>query len=252
MRTIAPNIFVGTLSIPIYHQPHTVAISQVALEIKSVKSSYRDDYRDTLAFITEKCTDLLLQSNAPAVHYFDVDYSKDSQTLYQKFAFIQSVIDTDEFAAAIYKIVTDPVTRWVDALATKDVRQIRRHSHAQVKELLKGSNRVPLADEYAFKSAGLHTIPQQINAVRKIDSVDAPENRFVKHVLETLLQFCTDVHYAAAHQTKLYQESLLLMGKLESFLHHGFFTNISKPHTLKLNSPIYNVKRVIEKYCALG
>lgn len=242
MGTIAPNIFVGTLSIPIYHQQHTATISQVVLEVQSIKSSYRDDYRDMLAFITEKCTDLLLQSNAPAVHYFDVDYSKDSQTLYQKFAFIQSVIDTDEFAAAINKIVTEPVTRWVDTLATKDVRQIRRLSHAQVKELLKGSNRVPLADEYTFKSAGLHTIPQQIKAVRKIDSVDTPENRFVKHVLETLLQFCTDIHYAAAHQTKLYQESLLLMGKLESFLDHGFFTNISNPHTLKLNSPILQRK----------
>lgn len=240
--TIAPNIFVGTLSIPVLHSNQAVPIGKVDLEVQSIKANYRDDYRDMLEFITEKCTDLLLQANAPASHYFDVDYTRDSQTLYQKFAFIKSVIGTDEFAEAIHKIVTAPVTCWADTLEAKDVRQVRRFSNAYVKELLKGGHQATLPDTHALSSLGLRSVPKRITAVRKTDSVDTPENRFVKHVLETLLQFCTDIHRAAGIQGKLYHESLALIRKLEGFLHHSIFADIARPTMLKLNSPILQRK----------
>ena len=96
--TIAPNIFVGTLSIPLIEKETLQECIKIDFEVQSVKSGYRDDYRDMLELITEKCTDLLLQANSPVSQHFDIDYTKDSQTLYQKFAFIKSVIGTDEFA----------------------------------------------------------------------------------------------------------------------------------------------------------
>ena len=112
LGTIAPNIFVGTLSIPLLEKETLQERCKVELEVQSIKSGYRDDYRDMLEFITEKCTDLLLQANSPVSQHFEIDYTKDSQTLYQKFAFIKSVIGTDEFSEAIHRIVTAPVTKW--------------------------------------------------------------------------------------------------------------------------------------------
>jgi hypothetical protein len=67
LGTIAPNIYVGTLEIPI-KDTETGKIEYLQLEVQSIKSGYRDDYRDMLEFITEKCTDLILQSNSPASH----------------------------------------------------------------------------------------------------------------------------------------------------------------------------------------
>ena len=37
-----------------------------------------------LELITEKCTDLLLQANSPVLQHLEIDYTNDSQTLYQK------------------------------------------------------------------------------------------------------------------------------------------------------------------------
>ncbi|ANH80983.1 hypothetical protein A8C56_08320 [Niabella ginsenosidivorans] len=240
--TLAPNIFTGTLTIPILHVHHPEPLTQIELEVQSVKTSYRNDYRDMLEFIMEQCTDLILQSNAPVVHSLEVDYSADSHTLYQQFAFIQSVIGTGDFAEAIHRIVTAPVTQWADAPELKDVRRVRRLSNAQVQELLKGSNRTELLAGHALRKAGLTTIPQKITTVAKTDTVDTPENRFVKHALEVFLKFCTDVHNAAAAQSKLYKESFLLIRTLEGFLHHSFFTSISAPTTLRLNSPVLQRK----------
>lgn len=238
---ISPNIFVGTLEIPLLNK-ESEKCSSISLEVQSVKSGYRDDYRDMLELITEKCTDLLLQSNSPVSHYFDVDYSKDSQTLYQKFAFVKSIINSSEFKDAVHRIVTTPVTKWTNSIEEKDVRSIKRFTNTNVKELIKGGKRMNLSRGHFLESFGLKTLPERITTVRKTDSVDTPENRFIKHALETFLKFGFDINKTAPKNSKLDSESRILINELESQLHHSVFKNISRPSTLKLNSPILQRK----------
>lgn len=240
--TISPNIFVGTLEIPLLKTENQEKCISIDLEVQSIKSGYRDDYRDMLELITEKCTDLLLQSNSPVSHHFDVDYSKASQTLYQKFAFIKSIIDSAEFKDAVHRIVTAPVTKWTDKHEEKDIRSVRRFSNNNVKELVKGGKRTSLPSGHYLESYGLKTLPERITTVRKTDSVDTPENRFIKHALETFLKFCSDINKAAKKESKLDSESETLISELESQLHHSVFKDISRPTTLKLNSPILQRK----------
>ena len=240
--TISPNIFVGTLEIPLIKKENLEKSKSIDLEVQSVKSSYRDDYRDMLELITEKCTDLLLQSNSPVSHHFDVDYLKDSQTLYQKFAFIKSIISSEEFKDAVHRIVTAPVTIWTETHEEKDIRSVRRFSNKNVKELVKGGKRTGLPLVHYLESYGLKTLPERITSVRKTDSVNAPENRFIKHALETFLKFCSDINKAASKDSKLDSESKTIIRELESQLHHSVFKDISRPTTLKLNSPILQRK----------
>lgn len=244
LGTIAPNIFVGTLSIPLLEKESSQERCKVELEVQSIKSGYRDDYRDMLELITEKCTDLLLQANSPVSQHFEIDYTKDSQTLYQKFAFIKSVIGTDEFAEAIHRIVTTPVTKWTETTEEKDIRNARRFSNANIKEILKGGRRTKLPETHYLRSYGIDTLPERITTIRKTDSVDTPENRFIKHALENFLKFCTDINNKAKEfgHKKMENESELLIRELEGQLHHTVFKDISRPTTLKLNSPVLQRK----------
>lgn len=241
---IAPNIYVGTLEIPLCKKGETNPIEIVRLEVQSVKSDYRDDYRDMLELITEKCSDLLLQANSPVSQHFEIDYTKDSKTLYQKFAFIKSVIGTDEFAEAVHRIVTAPVTKWTEITEEKDIRNAKRFSNTNIKEILKGSKRTKLPDTHYLKHYGVDTLPERITAIKKTDSVDTPENRFIKHALENFLKFCTDINNKAKDygHKKMENESELLIRELESQLHHAVFKDISRPTTLKLNSPVLQRK----------
>lgn len=244
LGTISPNIFVGTLSIPLLEKESNQECCKVELEVQSIKSGYRDDYRDMLELITEKCTDLLLQANSPVSQHFEIDYIKDSQTLYQKFAFIKSVIGTDEFAEAIHRIVTAPVTKWTETTEEKDIRNARRFSNTNIKEILKGSKRTKLPESHYLRSYGIGTLPERITTIRKTDSVDTPENRFIKHALENFLKFCTDINNKAKEfrHKKMENESELLIRELEGQLHHTLFKDISRPTTLKLNSPVLQRK----------
>lgn len=244
LGTIAPNIFVGTLSIPLLEKGSYQERCKVELEVQSIKTGYRDDYRDMLELITEKCTDLLLQANSPVSQHFEIDYTRDSQTLYQKFAFIKSVIETDEFTEAIHRIVTAPVTKWAETTEEKDIRNARRFSNTNIKEILKVGKRNKLPETHYLRSYGIDALPERITTIRKTDSVNTPENRFIKHALENFLKFCTDINTKAKEfgHKKMVNESELLIRELESHLHHSVFKDISRPTTLKLNSPVLQRK----------
>jgi len=244
LGTIAPNIFVGTLSIPLLEKESSQERCKVELEVQSIKTGYRDDYRDMLELITEKCTDLLLQANSPVTQHFEMDYTKDSRTVYQKFSFIKSVIGTDEFAEAIHRIVIAPVTKWTETTEEKDIRNARRFSNTNIKEILKGGRRTKLPETHYLRSYGIDTLPERITTIRKTDSVDTPENRFIKHALENFLKFCTDINNKAKEfgHKKMENESELLIRELEGQLHHTLFKDILRPTTLKLNSPVLQRK----------
>lgn len=241
---IAPNIFVGTLSIPLLEKETMQERAKIDLEVRSVKSGYRDDYRDMLELITEKCTALLLHANSPVYQYFDVDYARDSQSLYQKFAFIKSVIGSDEFTEAVHRIVTAPVTKWTETTEERDIRNARRFSNSDIKGILKGGKRTKLPEMHYLEGYGIKTLPERITTTKKVDSVDTSENRFIKHALENFLKFCTDINNKAKHygHVKMEVESELLIRIIEGHLHHGVFKEISRPNTLKLNSPVLQRK----------
>jgi predicted component of viral defense system (DUF524 family) len=244
LGTISPNIFVGTLSLPIIEKETLQELCKVELEVQSVKSGYRDDYRDMLELITEKCTDLLLKANSPISQHFEIDYTKDSQTLYQKFAFIKSVICSDDFTEAVHRIVSAPVTKWTEIPEEKDIRNARRFSNANIKEILKGGRRSKLPDLHYLRSYGIETISERITTIRKTDSVNTPENRFIKHALENFLKFSTDIYNKAKEfgHKKMENESEIMIRELESHLHHSIFKEITRPTTLPLNSPVLQRK----------
>lgn len=236
---LEPNIYVGTLELTVLKQGDKDFREKIYLEVQSVKTSYRDDYRDMLEYITEKCTDLLLQANAPVLQQYEPDYENEPlKTLYQRFAFVKSVISSNEFLEAVHRIVTTPATKWIETIETRDIRQVRRLSSANVKEVLKSTQRITLPEHHSLRQYKLTSIPDKIVTSRKADSVDTPENRFVKHALETFLKFCDAINKVASKGSKLYNESDLVIQELEAHLHYSIFRDIQRPQTLKLNSPL--------------
>ena len=235
---ISPNIFVGT---------HTLEIEGTTkllpIEVRSIKSDYRKDYRFMLESITEKCTDLIMQINSPINQYFETDFNKNPETLYQRFSFVKSLIDSHEFEEAIQKIVSNPTTKWDQEHEVKDIRRIRRFNQKNIKQLISNSNRVEIdSDHYMNESYGLTSIPSNIDSTRKIESCDTAENRFVKHALEEFLFFCENCELKFAKYFTAKTESGLLITKISALLNQSFFKQISRPSSLKLNSPVLQRK----------
>jgi len=80
----------------------------------------------------------------------------------------------------------------------------------------------------------------------KTETVDTPENRFVKHALETFLNFCMEIRQSLykekGNMSRAYVEAGALTAKLEDILKHDFFKSVSPPQSLPLNSPVLQRK----------
>ena len=236
--TINPNIYVGTHSLEIDDSPILLQI-----EVRSVKSDYRSDYQFMLENITDKCTDLIMQIDSPVTQHFETNFDTDSQTLYQRFSFVKSIIDSKEFEEAIHKIVSNPTTKWEEELEEKDIRSIRRFSQKSIKQLASKSNRINISnDHYLNKSYGLTSIPIKIDSTRKVESTDTAENRFIKHALEEFLFFCENCESKFQKYSTAKIESGILSTKISSLLNQSFFNDISRPTSLRLNSPVLQRK----------
>jgi hypothetical protein len=236
--SINPNIYVGTHSLEIINSSILLPI-----EVRSVKSDYRSDYRYMLESITERCTDLIMQIDSPINQHFETDFNKNPETLYQRFSFVKSLIDSLEFEEAIQKIVSNPTTKWEEEHEVKDIRRIRRFNQKNIKQLVTKSNRMEISnDHFLNKTYGITSIPTKIDSTRKTESIDTAENRFIKHALEEFLFFCENCELKFEKYSTAKFESGLLATKISTLLNQSFFKQISRPTSLKLNSPVLQRK----------
>ena len=244
LGVIEPNIFVGTLNLPIRRKKTQTVLGYLPLEVRSTKTDYRDDYRTMLEFITERCVDLLLQSDSVVSQNLTTDFTKDANpdVLYQRFMFVKAIVGSEEFDEAVQRIVSAPVTRWTEQIDRVDVRRAGRFSAKTMRELVSGTNRIAVPDTHPLYHVGLKTIPDRISATRKTDSVDTPENRFVKHALDVFLKFCEDVQAAAKADGHVREEAKRMVERIDGWLMHDLFRSLSPTRLLKLNSPVLQRK----------
>lgn len=237
---ISPNFYVGTLSIPILKNKNIIGI--LKLEVQSIKTSYRKDYRFMLESITKHASDLILQTNSPVNQTFEVDNDSNPKTLYQQFCFVKSIIETEDFEVAIQQITKAPVTTWTNKIENKDIRSLKKLSSRDVRNLIHSQNRTKLPQNHSLQSKGFDSIATKIPTSIKEETTDTPENRFIKYVLETFLFFCEEIQLKSKNGSRLYQEAKTIANKLENHLQHSLFREVSRLTSIKLNSPILQKK----------
>lgn len=238
---ISPNIYVGTLTLDIFPCKSNQKCSQINLEVRSVKTDYRTDYRQMLEDITERCTDLLMQHSSPVTQTFTIDYNEDSQTLYQRFSFLKSIIDSEEFDDSVHKILSAPVTQWAETEVNRDIRGIRKANSKTMRQIAGAQNRMDLPESHPLFRT-LRSVPQKINVNHKHETVDTPENRFIKYALQSFLTFCEELKQHPKATSRLKNEAAVVLSKLDQYLGHSIFKEVSRPTTLPLNSPILQKK----------
>lgn len=243
---ITPNIYVGQLQLLIVNtitdQEFPLVLEVIATKFnKEEDLSYRENYRKMLEDITDKCTDLMMQINSPITQKVIIDYNTDNKTLYQRFCFVKSFLDSVDFEEALLRIISNPSTTWNTTETDIKTSQIKRVNRTITKQLVNGSNRLDTSGLAYLNTLGLTSIPRSIQSTTRVESIDTPENRFIKHVLNIFVNFIEDCQ-AIFIRTMSFQfaakESSHLIEKLNSYLSYSFFNEISEAKTLKLNSPL--------------
>jgi len=242
--TITTGIYVGNLPLEIDNPDNQNQEKIVInLEIRSTKADYRRDYRLMLNEIAEYYADLVLQQGSPVTQKLEIDPSCSSQTLYQRFSFVRSLIDSDAFSEAIHKIISNPVRKWTDASIEKNIVGVKRLTRNNLKQIASSTDRIPLSKSIqAGFSTQLSSVPRKIEVEYKRDTTDIQENQFVKFVLRSFINFCSDIQEYKNASDILKAEAQETQEKLYTHLDNQFFRQISMPQHMNMNSPVLQRK----------
>lgn len=240
---LEPNIYVGRLLLTILKEGNY--FDEVAVEVRSIKVAYRSEYRTMLEDITVYCTDLLMAHSSPVTQRFVVDHDISSKTLYQRFAFVKSIVDSNEFRNAVHRIIAMPTTAWKQQIEERDIRRAGRITPSKLRQIASHSNRMKLSNVHPLYQI-IQSVPTKITAISKTDTVDTPENRFVKHALQVFQNFCAIVQDKVKkidnEKSLIFSEADALKNLLGEYLNHSIFREISNPEMLPLNSPVLQRK----------
>ena len=241
--TLKTGIYVGSLSLAIRDTELDCEIAKVNIEIKSVKAEYRTDYRKMLEDITAYYTDLVLMQGSPVKQKLEIDNDTPQQTLYQRYAFVRSIVESSAFQEAINKIVASPVRKWEETIVERDVSNVKRLSRRNMHQIASSRDRIPVynGDEIGLPH-GLNSVPRTLTVAYKRDTLDNQENQFVKFVLRSFSSFCSELRGKKNANDRLKAEIDKTMDVLNGHLSTLFFKQVSMPSQLNLNSPVLQRK----------
>lgn len=231
---IKTGIYVGCLTLKVTNDIGFEA--EVSFEVRSVKMDYRTDYKTMLHDITSHFTDLVMMQGAPVTQRFEVDPNESSNTLYQQFAFMKSLIDSEEFEEALNKILYNPIHKWTGTTIEKDICSIKRIGRQELRQIASNKNRLPLGEGTTIGDH-IDSVPRRLSVSYKKDTIDVVENRFVKFVLQSFSSFCSMIQQCKNASPRLITEAELTANKLTGWLSRSFFLDVSNLQTMALNSP---------------
>ena len=234
---IKTGIYVGTVNFSVRNTITGLELP-VRIEIQSVKTSYRGDYRKMLTDITSYYTDLVMQQGSPVTQKFDVDYDTPQQTLYQKFAFVKSIIDSETFEESLHKVISNPVRKWTETVAERRIESVKRLTRDNMRQIATRTDRMKISNG----PMGLSSIPRTLTVTHKTDTVDTHENQFIKYVLTSFYAFCSNLGTKKNATEQLKTEVEVVCEILANHINNAFFRQVSQPTHLNLGSPVLQRK----------
>jgi predicted component of viral defense system (DUF524 family) len=237
---LRPGLSTGSVPVTVYVDG--AAVGHAAFEVRSSKLDYLTTYRSMLRDLGDWFTELVMERFGPTEQGFRLDQTHDAATLYQRFAFLKSLIGTEEFEAAIQQILSRPHRRWVEELERRQPGQAIPASAAVIRQLTRPGPRV--AWPGAPSGHPLQSLPSALFVGRTEESLDTPENRFVRFVLERWQEILLLIMDGLRREQRTnpvvrgVREVEAMLSKIEEWLSAPLFDEVGRLRHLPANSQV--------------
>lgn len=169
-----------------------IPIARVELEVRSRKLGYRSEYRWMLRDIAEQMTELIMDRFAASGAMFVPTGTSDAVTLYQRFAFLRSLIASETFQGALHELLRRPHVAWGVTHERVDPGQgVKSGSHT-LRQIGGPGRRVP------WPHGPIASLPERLDRRRTDATHDTVPNRFVRFAFERWRQVIADIDAALA------------------------------------------------------
>lgn len=191
---IRPGLYTGTLPVSVSVGGRHLGTFEV--EVRASKLDYLSHYRWMLQNLADTFAEVIMRRFAPTETRFTFRFDADAPTLYQRFAFLKSIIEGDAFENAITHILSLPHREWREEQQLRPTGQPIPSGPGVARAVARSGPRVPWRGPGG--TAVLDSLPARIPVQRAFETYDTLPNRFVKHVLMQWRNTVADIVSALA------------------------------------------------------
>ena len=244
------SLYVGTLHLSILGETGQVEGS-AAVEVRSRKLEYRSEFREMLEDITEWAAGLVSKVSAITEGRFELKSGVDNKTLVERYFLLRSILSGRSFSQAISRIQAAPHSVLISLPTEGDVRRGAKPTASTQREIASKQRRIPIPLNHKLRTLGVDSVPEKITIGLKQISVDTPENRFVRHLLETARNLISRIAdrfeggltpQSSANEFATLKDMRGLYEELDLILIREPFRSCSRLRHLNIGSPVLQQK----------
>lgn len=224
------------------------AVATALLDVRSSKLDYRTEYRGMLRRIVDELVGLVadVRSSTKAGFRSTFEERTDEGWLQIQLELLRETLDSDDFSAAIRRIVSFPHERLSTVSDCASTNRRNRWTPSSVRQLVTCNPRCEVPISHPLRThLGLATVATHVLVPRKSSDLDTPENRFVKYALGEFRAFLTHaqgVFESCAGWGASAALSRRLAATVEEWLGRSIFRGVGEMRFAPLGSPVLQRK----------
>ena len=250
---IDTSVETGLLHLVLEDTQTNVPVARGAVEVLSAKINYREDYRGMLSFIADECSELLFDIRATARMRLTPKFRTGPHNLQQQLEFLRAELTSRSFMAALQRVTAMPHQKLQAQWEERGISKLRGGGRDLARQIRGATVRVPAPADgmpaQTMRALGIAepSLPRVVLIRRQVDSLDTPENRFVKYVLTYFRDFLRRIEAilkgrATEDRQRLVRAVHHLQEQLNAALSADLFKGVSAPNSLPLGSPVLQRK----------
>ena len=250
---IDTGVETGLLHLVLEDEQTGAPVARGAVEVLSAKVNYRQDYRGMLNSIANECSELLFDIRAASRMRLRPKFRPGPRNLQRQLEFLGAELTSRSFVAALQRVTTMPHQKLGAQWEEQDVSRLRRGGRDLARQIGSAQARVLVPPDsfpaQTMRALGITapSLPRVISVRRQVDSLDTPENRFVKYVLTHFRDFLKRIEpilkgSAAEDRQRLLRTNHHLQEQLNAALSADLFKGVAAPTILPLGSPVLQRK----------
>lgn len=250
---IDTGVETGLLQLVLEDAQNNIPVARGAVEVLSAKINYRADYRGMLSFIADECSELLFDIRASARMRLAPKFKPGSHNLQRQLEFLTAELTSRRFVTALQRVTAMPHQKLEAHWEEHGISRLRKGGRDLAHQIGSATARVPLPPNSSaaqiMRELGIATpsLPRVVSVRRQVDSLDTPENRFVKYVLTHFRDFLKRIESilkgsASEDRQRHIRTVHHLQEQLNAALSAAIFKGVSAPTILPLGSPVLQRK----------
>ncbi|MEI8040971.1 MAG: DUF2357 domain-containing protein [Verrucomicrobiota bacterium] len=250
---IDTGVETGLLHLVLEDAQTNAPVARGAVEVLSAKINYREDYRGMLSFIADECSELLFDIRATARMRLAPKFRPGPHNLQRQLEFLGAELTSRDFVAALQRVTAMPHQKLQVQWEECGISRLHRGGRDLARQIGSATDRVPVPPHsipaQAMRALGIAdpSLPRAVSVRRQVDSLDTPENRFVKYVLTHFRDFLKRIEAILKGSTSEDRQRLVrtvhhLQKQLNAALSADLFKGVAAPNSLPLGSPVLQRK----------